>query len=103
MSRHDSPSVTKERVHLSKELICKSISAEWVFDTGAISPMTDQLHLFRGPLHKTRRDTIQVGGGELHSDQRGTALLLCKDVLRFHSKRCRKYRSEEHTSELQSR
>lgn len=62
-SCNEEPSATRERVHLSKELICKRTPAEWVFDTGATSPMTDQVHLFRGPLEKTKRVTVQVGGG----------------------------------------
>lgn len=66
-------------MHLSKELICKTIPAEWVFDTGATSSMTDQHYLFRGPLQKIKEINIQVGGGELFSNQRGIAMVLCQD------------------------
>ncbi|KAI0996954.1 hypothetical protein K3495_g11227 [Podosphaera aphanis] len=69
----------EEAVHLSRECISKSSPEDWILDTGATSPMTDKLHLFRGPPKRICRVTIKVGGGELHSDKRGVAIVKCKD------------------------
>lgn len=42
--------------------------------------MTDQAHLFRGPIQKLkRRRLIQVGGGTLWSDSRGTIEVIAAD------------------------
>ena len=61
---------------LSKESIRKSTPHTWAIDTGASSPMTDQLHLFRdGSLKSTTKVPIQVGGGMLYSREKGTALV----------------------------
>lgn len=67
-----------ERVMLSKESIRKSTPHTWALDTGASSPMTDQLHLFRD-LKPISRVSIQVGGGMLYSRQKGTALVNAVD------------------------
>ena len=65
---------------LSKEMIRKSTPTTWALDTGASSPMTDQLHLFREEsLRSTSKVPIQVGGGMLYSHQRGTALVNAVD------------------------
>ncbi|KAI0991350.1 hypothetical protein K3495_g16837, partial [Podosphaera aphanis] len=68
-----------QKVMLTKELIRKSTPAEWVLDTGATSPMTDQIHLFRGKLKRINTITIQVGGGTLKSSHRGTVKVKCAD------------------------
>jgi hypothetical protein len=38
----------------------KSPLPEWIADTGVFAHMTDQLHLFRGPLTKVERRSIRV-------------------------------------------
>ena len=75
----DEDSPAKEAVHLSRALISKSTPSQWILDTGCTTPMTDQLHLFRGPLKDIKRTTIQVGGGEIYTCQRGTVEVRCKD------------------------
>jgi hypothetical protein len=67
-----------EKVMLSKESIRKSTPHIWALDTGASSPMTDQLHLFRD-LRPISKVSIQVGGGMLYSRLRGTALVSATD------------------------
>ncbi|KAI1006803.1 hypothetical protein K3495_g1409 [Podosphaera aphanis] len=61
-----------QKVILTKKLIRKSTPAEWVLDNGATSPMTDQIHLFRGRLKRINTITIQVGGGTLKLSHRET-------------------------------
>ncbi|KAF2188467.1 hypothetical protein K469DRAFT_767285, partial [Zopfia rhizophila CBS 207.26] len=61
-------------MHLSKEELSKASPTHWILDNGASSPMTDQLHLFR-KLRKIPKVIIQVGGSELYSTQKGTALV----------------------------
>jgi len=74
------PEPKAEKVMLSKEMIRKSTPTTWALDTGASSPMTDQLHLFREEsLRSTSKVPIQVGGGMLYSHQRGTALVNAVD------------------------
>ncbi|KAI1001500.1 hypothetical protein K3495_g6705 [Podosphaera aphanis] len=75
----DSDFPQPQKVILTKELISKSTSAAWVLDTGATSPMTDQIHSFRGKLKKIHATTIQVGGGTLTSSHRGTVVVKCAD------------------------
>ncbi|KAI0993059.1 hypothetical protein K3495_g15125, partial [Podosphaera aphanis] len=75
----DSDFPQPQKVMLTKELISKSTPAAWVLDTGATSPMTDQIHLFRGKLKKIHPTTIQVGGGTLISSHRGTVVVKCAD------------------------
>ncbi|KAI0991169.1 hypothetical protein K3495_g17018, partial [Podosphaera aphanis] len=41
--------------------------------------MTDQRHLFRGPLKRIKRVVIKVGGGNLFSEHQGLAKIECKD------------------------
>ncbi|KAI0997058.1 hypothetical protein K3495_g11129 [Podosphaera aphanis] len=55
-SDSDGSSKTNERVYLTKGVICKTTPADWVFDTGATSPMTDHLHFYRGPLLGDRKN-----------------------------------------------
>jgi hypothetical protein len=69
-----SRSIRVEQVHLSKEELSKASPTHWILDTGASSPMTDQLHLFRN-LRKIPKVIIQVGGGELYSTHKCTALV----------------------------
>ncbi|RKF60053.1 hypothetical protein OnM2_054079, partial [Erysiphe neolycopersici] len=78
-SESDFDCSTIQKVMLSRALISKSVPANWVLDTGATSPMTDQIHLFRGKLKKINRTTIQVGGGLLASSYRGTVVVKCED------------------------
>lgn len=74
------PEPKMEIVMLSKETIRKSTPSLWAFDTGASSPMIDQLHLFRADFLKpTAKVFIQVGGGELYSRQKGIALVHAED------------------------
>jgi hypothetical protein len=40
----------------------KSLTVKWIADTGASAHMTDQLHLFRGPLRKVERRSVKVRG-----------------------------------------
>ena len=49
--------------------------SEWMLDSGASSHMTDQRGLFRGPLIRINRRWIKVGGGWLHSDSMGEAIV----------------------------
>ena len=65
----------EEVAALSKEMVSKVPKQKWVADTGASSPMTDDLSLFRGTLTPIKRRRVKVGGGVLWSDQRGTALM----------------------------
>jgi hypothetical protein len=44
----------------SRLLDRKSPLSEWIADTGAFAYMTDQLHLFRGPLTKVKKRSIRV-------------------------------------------
>ena len=69
----DDSDIDDEVAALCTELVSKDL---WIADTGASSPMTDNLRLFRGPLTPIRRRTIKVGGGVLYSDQRGTAEMI---------------------------
>ncbi|KAI0990805.1 hypothetical protein K3495_g17382, partial [Podosphaera aphanis] len=46
-SASDSDHPPTQKVMLTKALISKSTPNYWVLDTGATSPMTDQIHLFR--------------------------------------------------------
>ncbi|KAI1006202.1 hypothetical protein K3495_g2019 [Podosphaera aphanis] len=78
-SGSDSDHLDTQKVTLSKALISKSPLTYWVLNTGATSPMTDQIHLFRGPLKRIGSTTIQVGRGVLKSDHRGTAIVKCAD------------------------
>ncbi|KAI0998246.1 hypothetical protein K3495_g9948 [Podosphaera aphanis] len=57
-SGSDSDHLGTQKVKPSKALISKSPPTYWVFDTGAISPMTDKIHLFRGPLNRIRSTTM---------------------------------------------
>jgi hypothetical protein len=68
-----------EKVHLSRVKLSKATPADWIFDTGATSHMADNIHLFRQPLRQVPEVIIQCGGGELSSDQRGTATVVCED------------------------
>ncbi|KAF7565152.1 hypothetical protein PtrM4_045860 [Pyrenophora tritici-repentis] len=79
---HESTSVETEctqHCHISAEQASKSTPANWIADTGASSHMTDKRNLFRGPLKRTPLTTIQVGGGFLHSTQRGTVMMKALD------------------------
>ena len=40
----------------------ESSTVEWIADTGASAHMTDQLHLFRGPLRRVEKRSVRVGG-----------------------------------------
>ena len=40
----------------------KSPLPEWIADTGASAHMTDQLHLFRGPLRRVEKRSVRVRG-----------------------------------------
>ena len=66
--------VSYEIAHLSKDVTSKNPSY-WYMDSCSSSHMTDKDHCFRGPLVQIRRRYIQVGGGLLHSDSMGTAIL----------------------------
>ncbi|OBW64777.1 MAG: Nucleotide-diphospho-sugar transferase [Aureobasidium pullulans] len=66
--------VSYEVAHLSKDVTSKNPS-QWYMDSCASSHMTDKSNCFRGPLIQIRRRYIQVGGGILHSDSMGTAIL----------------------------
>ena len=63
----------EELAALSKEMVSSIPKKAWIADTGASSPMTDDLELFRGPLKPIRRRVIKVGGGRLYSDKCGLA------------------------------
>ena len=63
---------------ISREAISKIPPSIWVSDTAATSHMTDDIHLFRGPLNPIRRRRIRVGGGELWSDKMGTVKMKIK-------------------------
>ena len=69
----------EETCALSKEEVSNAPRDLWIADTGASSPMTDNLRLFSGSLRPIRRRTIKVGGGKLYSDQCGTAMMRAAD------------------------
>ncbi|KAI0996426.1 hypothetical protein K3495_g11756 [Podosphaera aphanis] len=67
-----------ETAAVSREQIRKSRipPSSWVSDTAASSHMTDNSSLFReSQIPLSRRRRIQVGGGELHTDFKGTVEL----------------------------
>lgn len=69
----------KANVMLTKEEISKSTPADWALDTGASSPMTDQLHLYRKGTLRKYDVPIQVGEeGYTHGNvvQRGSELVM---------------------------
>jgi len=69
-----------EKVMLTKEEISKSTPADWVLDTGASSPMTDQFDLYRKRfLRSSHNVPIQVRKGMLYSRKRETALVRADD------------------------
>jgi hypothetical protein len=40
----------------------KSFTVKWIADTGVSAHMTNQLHLFRGPLRKVKKRSVKVEG-----------------------------------------
>jgi hypothetical protein len=46
----------KEAFPTSRE----SLTVKWIADTGALTYMTDQLHLFRGPLRKIEKKSVRI-------------------------------------------
>lgn len=78
-SSSDSSGTDEETGVISKEIISKVPSSQWVADSGASSHMTDQLHLFRSPLKQIKRRAIRVGGGKLYTNEMGTVELHAKD------------------------
>ncbi|KAI0998856.1 hypothetical protein K3495_g9341 [Podosphaera aphanis] len=87
-----SDEIEAETAAISKERALKSSrknSPGWPIDTGASSHMTDNLNLFRGPLNKfERRRPIQVGGGTVWADARGTVKVIADDGSFCHLKDC---------------
>jgi hypothetical protein len=57
LSSEDSAASSDEEITGAK-LECESILSQWITDTGATTHMTNQLHLFRGPLKKVRKKSI---------------------------------------------
>lgn len=49
--------------------------SQWLLDSGASNHMTDQLSVFRGSLKEIPRRWVKVGGGYLHADQAGDAVV----------------------------
>jgi len=64
-----------EVVHFSKEASSKIPRHQWIADSGASTHMADQINIFSGPLVKIRTRNIRVGGGVMHSDEMGVAIL----------------------------
>ena len=63
----------EELAAISKEMVSSIPADSRIADSGASTPMTDNLQLFRGPLKPIRRRVIKVGGGRLCSDKCGLA------------------------------
>ena len=61
LSSEDSTVSSDEEI-TGARLECESPLPQWIADTGATAHMTDQLHLFRGPLKKVGKKSVQVGG-----------------------------------------
>jgi hypothetical protein len=72
----DVAAITKEQ----KDKISRKHPSDWPVDSGASSHMTHEPNLFRGPLQRLRRRRpIQVGGGMLWSEMRGTVEVVARD------------------------
>ncbi|KAI0995304.1 hypothetical protein K3495_g12878, partial [Podosphaera aphanis] len=67
-----------ETVLLSHELLSKATPSTWPADTGASSHMSDQPDLFR-TYQRIKRRSIQVGGGVMYADYKGTVDLVCEN------------------------
>jgi hypothetical protein len=74
----DEDDETVEVCNLSRDDISKVTPVSWPADTGASSPMSDQPSIVRQMIPIKRR-RIQVGGGVLYSEAKGTVNLTCKD------------------------
>ena len=74
----DSEEEGMETCRLSKDVVGKASPSTWAGDTGASSHMSDQPSLFRR-MTKIKRRTVRVGGGELYTDWKGEAQVICKD------------------------
>jgi hypothetical protein len=74
----DSEDEEVETCRLSKDILGKASPSTWAGDTGASSHMSDQPSLFRRMI-KIKRRTVRVGGGELYTDWKGEAQVVCKD------------------------
>lgn len=61
LSSEDSAASSDEEI-TGARLECEPPSPQWIADTGATAHMTDQLHLFRGPLKMVGNKSVQVGG-----------------------------------------
>ena len=69
---------TDEAVFLSTELFSKATPSSWPADTGASSHMSHRPDLFR-KLKRIKRRSIQVGGGVMYADHKGTVDMVCED------------------------